>query len=154
MDIPEVQQRIEDYPEPKKPIPRLTIVETLYHRTIESGIAEYVGRFTRDLQSDDEPYQRQKKIGEEWEPLDTGWLEVNVGTVFIQNKAGTDLMRVPSDGEKEAISRQAIVIRFNGSDGLIIPPKESARFCPVNSSTIEICSLSGTIRYSLCVVPR
>ena len=75
--------------EPKQVIlkPRITVVETLYHQGVLGEDPTTVTcQFTRELKSDEQPYQRRCKVSENPKPLDVGWVE-EVGEIHREIKA-------------------------------------------------------------------
>lgn len=135
---------------------RITIVETLYHQIPREEPTEVTCRFSKELHSKEDPYQRRKLIGKEWQPLGFGWLSGNVGMVSLINDAGKERQGIPSEEEKAALALQVIRIRFSkGSCGdLVVPPGESIRFRPHTEGFIELCCSAGEVRYRLFVTPR
>lgn len=138
------------------PKPRLTVVETVYHQIPGESPSEFSCKFSQEIESDEQPYQRKKKIGEKWEPLDLNWLKDDCGMVCICNEAKVN-QRGQTEEEKEAISKQIIQIGFRVNPDypdLEVFPGESVRFRPYAPHFVCLRCQSGKVRYSLFIVPR
>jgi len=74
---------------------RLVVVETVYHGIRESGRdATTRGvRISRELVSDEQPYDRVRKVGTDWSAVETGWLKgADVSVLLIRaNESECDL---------------------------------------------------------------
>lgn len=149
-------------PEPKQTVlkPRITVVETLYHQGVLGETPTTVTcQFSRELESDEQPYQRRCKVGEDPQPLDIGWIE-EVGEIHIQNEEGRSLQVQPTNEEKAESAKKVlwIVLHNKASSywpGLLrIPAGESQRLLPIYPEELWISSRSGTTRFTITVFPR
>ena len=141
--------------------PRITVVETLYHQGVLGEIPTTVtSQFSRELESDEQPYQRRCKVGEDPQPLDMGWIE-GVGEIHIQNEEGRFLQIQPTPEEQANIAKKKlrlgldVGIRSRVIRGLFeIAPGEAIRLPILNHKEWLIYSPSGTIRFTITVFPR
>jgi len=70
-------------------------------------------RFARELESDEQVYQRTYSVGPDWKPLDLGWLrEVGASMVVVENREGRNLQRVPFPDELLEIAERIVEIGF------------------------------------------
>ncbi len=79
---------------------RIAVVETLYHQEVGQKPTSTECRFSRNLNTDEQPYKRKLVIGEQWQRLDLGWAQP-CGMVHLENakrQPGT----IPTEAEKEA----------------------------------------------------
>src|SRR3990167_2766898 len=60
----------------KTPPARIVVVENVYYqKTGEPNATATESRFSHWLVTDEQPYIRKIKVGEEWMPIDRGWIE-------------------------------------------------------------------------------
>ena len=139
-----------------KPMPqssRLIVVETVYYQPMEGQPTTMLGeqghRFVRQLDSDEEPYQRKKVATLEWQPLDRGWIETECSCLLIRN----DLPSLDETPDPNNV----IEVSFNtcADDGvLLIYPDESLRVCLLKLSSLRIRGRSEGLRYTLAIIPK
>ncbi len=137
-------------PDPKN---RLTVIETVYHQTTTAEPDSIESRFERELISDEQPYRRTTKVGEDWTPLDFGWIE-EVGMIVIQNNEGKGLTKIPTPEEKEELAAKVLEISADPSNSWIVRPGESFRGEPAGKRTLCIRSRSGTTHFNVYAIPR
>lgn len=142
---------------------RLTVVESLYHQSFGEEPVRVDSRFSRELESDEQPYSRRLKATEGWQPLDCGWVK-DPGMVCVTNEEGKHFQVNPTKEEKEALARKVLEILISPGQlnresmgweslGWLIPPGESFRGCPP-SHKIWIRSQSGVTRFSVFTIPK
>jgi hypothetical protein len=59
--------------------------------------------------SDEQPYIREMTIGEEWQPLDCGWIE-RCSLLIIKNEEGRLKDKFPGEKEKEETAARVVEI--------------------------------------------
>lgn len=131
---------------------RLSVVERLYfqdHINRQSPV-DYGDKFSLNLDSDEQPYQRDSKVGEEWTKLDFGWLSSLQGIFEVTNNdkvTGLELAYyVPVEGSKLALETLVAVNE--------VYPLASQR-CALNANVeTYIRSKAGTVKYSLIAFPK
>jgi hypothetical protein len=147
-----------------EPRDRITVVEQVYHRPADGGeptVAET--RFSRELASQEQPFERRAKVGEDWQPLEHGWLE-SAGMLLISNEEGRHLQVNPTDEERLSISRRVLELIYAMEDDellvpqssctWLIPPGESMRAYPSDVSRLCVRCQSGVARFTLRLYPR
>lgn len=137
---------------------RLTVVEMVYHRPYGEETLAVDTRFTRKVDSGEQPYQRlchkpTNMATEEWKELDFGWLKESIGMIVIVNNEGFYPLNPTEEEEKEVESR-VIEIGYSEKDTWEIPPRESFRGTPSNPSGLRIRCRSGMAKYTLTVLPK
>lgn len=138
---------------------RITVVETVYHQSALSGETTVVeSRFSRKLETVDQPYKRQLVATEVWTPLEFGWLEKGVSVFVVQNEAGKHLQKQPTEEEKKEIDQQVLLIGLNSnvaSSLWVIPPGESMRgSIALLSPSLWIRCEKGSAPYILHAYPK
>jgi hypothetical protein len=135
---------------------RLTVVENLYHQPTEGFPAMAFGdasRFSRELQSDEQPYERHRVAKETWEPLDCGWIE-RCGMLMVRNDEGHFSVN-PTQEQRAKVARRVLVVSFGESeDAILLPPLETCRFYPADVKQMQIRCREGTARYTLYLIPE
>jgi len=134
---------------------RMTVVERVHHQIPGSEPGSVESTFSRELESDEQPYLRFAKAAEDWQPLDLGWVE-QVGMLCISNDEGRNLSVVPTDDEKAETAKKILEITYNvnGEECWIVLPKESMRANPSHPKNLFIRSQHGTVRITIYVIPR
>lgn len=136
-----------------EPKDRLTVVENVYHQAISDGQGptQFESRYSRELDTKEQVYQRRTKVGEDWEPLDFGWIE-KVGLLLIRNEEGK-FTEIPTDEENQRTQRKILEVAYcSEGSGWLIPVGESMRGIPT-SKLARIRSHSGVTRYTITVIP-
>jgi len=143
----------EDY-QPDQPLPRgeeareirhrLTVNMQIYHQTNGGNAQDVHPKFSRELQNDEQMYQRNGKIGNEAKKLDIGWIadgSLPVGYVVLEHlERGGQFL--------------PIEVMFLGSEaGIIILPGEHAAFTPVHIERICIKTAGPTVKYRITAIP-
>lgn len=139
---------------------RLTVVESIYHQTTGEQPSAVLTRFSRDLESDEQPYvRRRRKATPEWQPVDYGWVE-SPAMVVIQNDERR-LLRAratnPTDEERLAAEAKVIELRFADSSHSpvwLILPGETMRGSPSPGASLRVRCLAGEAQYNLFVYPK
>lgn len=133
---------------------RLTIVETVYHRQYGEEATSVESRFTRELETQEQPYTRRLKVEEDWRSLDVGWI-AQVGMLIIENTEGKFLHRNPTEAEKAETLKKILEIKHEGSEGCwLILPGESMRACPSDASSLRIRCQLGIARFTIHVFSK
>lgn len=143
-----------------KPKARLVSVSTVYHQLLPGQPTGQQRQWSRPLASDQQPYgPRTLTVGEEWMPLDCGWV-TDVGYVVIQNEEGKFTQTIPTEEEREAAAGKVLEVAFpgwNANDPIhhrwLVPPGETFSGTPSLASCLRIRSRSGPCRYTLTVYP-
>lgn len=133
---------------------RLTVVETVYHQTFGEQPVSVESRFERELQSDEQMYQRRKIATEEWQPLDLGWVE-EVGCVVAQNTEGQFLQLIPTPEQRAENAKKILEVAYLPAAGMVfyVPPGESLRLYPSHPKQLVIRCQAGTVKYTVNIIP-
>ncbi len=142
------------------PVPdHLTVVEVIYCSHAGRNPTDIQSRFAYKLESDDQPYERERKIGLEWEPLADKycWLEES-SMISIQNEEGRFIGVNPNDEELASVKEKVIEIGIKYNDEIIvfaeIIPCRSIRFSPSNFRDLMIRSRNGITRAVVTIFPN
>jgi hypothetical protein len=131
---------------------RIGVVESVYCQQPGDNPISAESRFSRWLNTDEQPYSRKIKVTEEWQPLDWGWLK-KASMLVVVNEEGRFLQVQPTPQERcDAISKVVeigIAVCLDGGT-LNIPfaeilPRESSRFSPCKSieAGLVLCCRHG-----------
>jgi hypothetical protein len=132
---------------------RVVVLDTTYHQAAGGSPTAVDHKWSRWLETDEQPYQRRMQVQQEWIPLDYGWL-TNVGLVMMQN-VGRKFHVKPTDAEKALAARDVVEIgaaipsshEFDEVPSInplfCIRPGESFRAEPVAGSKLYVRSSSG-----------
>lgn len=143
---------------------RITVVETVYHQSFGGEPTCSESKYTKILETMEQPFKRDTKCTEEWDKLDAGWLD-ECSLLVISNKEGSGLQSIPTEDEKLDIAMRVIEISGEYDIGSVdgpekpvphfeICPGESFRGCPVELKKLYIRCRYETARYSLTVFPK
>lgn len=154
--LPEGQKKV-------APINRITVVESVYHQNgmIMRG---HQAAFFRLVGTDEQIFERSFWVGEDWAKLDLGWYADKLGSIgmlVIVNQEGK-FDHNPTEEEKAEAAKKLLVwgphikeldkpVPFG-----IVPPGETARYCPVeevNDRALYIKSLHGKSKYRVVILP-
>lgn len=139
---------------------RLTVIETVAHQQVGQAPFSLGVPYQRWLESQEERYSRTLKVGEEWTPLDCGWVK-EASLLLIRNEEGSYRTRNPTEEEKAVTAAKVLeVAAWLGEDILVmetldvVGPQESIRRIPARLDNLMIRCRSGVARYRILVVPR
>jgi len=132
------------------------VVDNVYHQ-VPDGPPSTVGgdasRFSRELDSDEQVYERHKVAKNEWEPLDCGWID-KCGMLVVRNDEGHFAVN-PTEEQRKEVYRRIVEVSFDGVKSRIqVPPQETCRFYPTDVKSIFLRCREGNARYTLCLVPE
>lgn len=145
-------------PSPAEPPCQLVILQTVYHQSPGKDAVGSESRVGRTLASDEQPYVRHTRAGEEWKPLDTDWIP-DPGLVVIENR-GTQFRVNPTEVEKVEAALKTLLVAVDGSDGLepipfaLIPPGESFVAFPQEIARWRIKCASGSVAITISAYPK
>jgi len=143
---------------------RLGVVETVYLQQPEVQPLTVESRFSRWLDSEEQPYQRRFIVSTSWSPLDLGWLKGQaVGMLILKNEEGKFQIQ-PTEVQREEVNERVLELAYHvpqpdpksrtmhdpPADDLYLPfaqirPGESVRFEPVDPQRIMVrCKKSST----------
>ena len=151
-----VEERGQDSIPKGVPPDRLTIVEQIYHRPMDEEPTLFERRYSRELETRDEVYQPKKpKVGQEWQPVDTGWLGSRVGMLIVANEEGKSLKTIPSPEELAEIRARVVEVSYAGCpDTFLVPPGESFHGYPSDPSRLRLRCRSGVAKCVVLLIPE
>lgn len=138
----------------------LTVVEKIYFQPIVEQPVYAEGGFSRRLfdpeLEDIQVYSRKSAIGEEFKPLDCGWIEPDrIGMFLLVNREG-DFSTLPRIPEKEFMENtlKRVIELYVGDEPLaIIPPTESVRFIPIDFTKLKMRCRHEQAKFAIHVFP-
>ena len=130
----------------------LTVVETVYHQPAGEEPTAVSVQFVRPLETQEQPYVRKIKVGEQWQPLDLGWVE-QPGMILLVNDEGKFTQVNPTDEERAEAESKVIAVGNDSGSWLVYPGScfrgEAAPF-----SDVAVRCKSGVARATIHVYPR
>lgn len=147
-------------PSPAEPPCQLVILQTVYHQSPGQDAAGSESRVGRTLASDEQPYIRHTRAGDEWKPLDTDWIP-DPGLVVIENR-GTQFRVNPTEAEKAEAARKTVIVaadpQCDPSVGPTpfaeIPPGESLTLSPREIDRWRIKCAVGSVAITISAYPK
>lgn len=132
---------------------RVTVVEQVSYQG-DTDLAFSQPPFTR-MVSSEQPYQRVVTIGEEWVPLDLGWVK-EPGMVLVANKAPVR-QTYPTPEEAKVAGNAVVELTFNIAGTHSIPNieilvGEDTRICPL--APIMVRCRSGRAQIVVTAIPK
>src|SRR4051812_39423985 len=91
------------------PAGHLTVVEMVYHQVTAGQPIVAESRFGRHLKTDEQPYRRTFRLGEQWVSVETGWVD-RPAMLMIANETGRGLTTNPTQEMKDELSRKVIEV--------------------------------------------
>lgn len=135
---------------------QLTVVQSLYHTSGEFGPTELPpSRFARQLQSSDQPYVRHVTVGEEWTPIDAGWVK-DCGMLCVFNREGESLAAIPTQEQAKQIALRVVELAFAADDPecfWLIRPGESFRGEPSGTRSLVVRCRKGSAKVTIAALP-
>lgn len=154
-------------PESSPKSSRLIVVETVVHRRNTAGPVGVSFSSCRLLETDEQSYTRELRVGEEWVPIDLGWLQERVSVVVVENLGEDPPATIPNEEEKARRESRVLEIgcRILLSDSAAPPvkaailpiyeilPGDSHRGRPVPEASFFLRCLNGETRCKIFAVP-
>lgn len=136
---------------------RLTVVERVYHQPPDGDGFAVESTFARELQSDEERYQRTMKVNEGWTQLDCGWVSA-ASVLIIKNEEGVFRLVNPTPEEEAEAALRVLEVGLQIGTYVEpldeIHPQESIRRCPVDLSRLVMRCRHGAAKFRLTLIPR
>ncbi len=144
---------------------RIAVVEMVYFQ--ETGVSPIAitTRFSRKLHSDEQPCIRKIKIGQDWLPVEMGWVR-DCGMLVINNDEGK-FKTNPSEDQLATVSKMIVEVAVQPPEEknrnmhsppkigpqlfAVIPPQESLRLIP--SGNLVVRCRSGIARITINAFP-
>lgn len=151
-----------EFPSPA-PVPArrasVLVIETVVFQHPSDQPTDCRSSYQYRTESDEQPYSRTYSVGEEWVPLDVGWLkDVGVGELCVRNVEGADRATYPTPAEVAETAAKVVEIG-EGCESypgvfLLVRPGRSCRFEPETVSLVLVRSRSGRTRIRVTAFPR
>lgn len=133
---------------------RITVVESIYHQEFGYAASSVQARYSRELESDSQPYgPRRMTAMEGWTLLDTGWID-EAGLIVIENLEGKIPSIIPSENDKEELAKKILCVSYGQDPGWLILPGETMKAMPQDLEKLGIRSLFGNTKFNLYVCPK
>lgn len=142
---------------------RVTVVSQFVHQLPgEPAHTPPKTRYYRWLVSDEDSYARTLRVGNEWTPLDLGWLKdstTGYSLLVLSNAATERTTRSPTREEKIQLTARILEVGIVGTDGTVldlaeIPVGEGGlSLSPRRIDRYRIRCVSSEGRYSIFLVP-
>lgn len=149
--------------QPSKENTRVTVVETVYYQLPDEDAKAIDHGFTRYLKSDEQPYERRLKVGEQWQKLDFHWA-LPCGLLLLVNSPPQQQAENSEEQQKlrlQAIIQVRLIVASEGfTDGMkavphiLIPPDENSRFYPNLGVEIWVRCAKGQTRCHIHALPE
>lgn len=146
----------------------ITVVESVIHQTPGEQPTMTESRFTRWLETTEQPFLRKFAVGPAWQKLEIGWLP-KAGMLVLANLPERYL-RMPTDERKQEDAAKVVEVAFQAADAgkrdmhsppkpvliaaIVVPPGESCRFAPADAATILVRCQSGEVKCALTLLPE
>ncbi len=126
------------------PPARLVVVETVSH--IGEEIVSADSRFSRNLESDEQPFSRKVYVGQDWAPLECGWIKE--ASMLVLECIGAAPIQLGTEVTGWTKKTQTIPMTAP------IMPGESIRLPPHRLDKLRICSMvADGSRYQITLFP-
>ena len=124
---------------------RLVVVENVYYQSPDQQPVSLENGFSKWLDSDEQPYNRQVKVTAEWQVLDLGWVK-DCGMLVISNPLERRQVNPTSEQRAEELGRVLEVGIDSRVRHIDVCPGESSRFQPTCTTNVYIrCSVPTKI---------
>ncbi len=165
MDPQEAKPTLSGTAEKPEPSTKSTvnILSTVYHRNPGENPITLETNMRHELVSDEQPYQRRCRVGEEWEPLDFGWLApkdgpLDVGSIHIVNEEGKFLQKQPTPEQRAKTEAKILEIRVTPDNCcwgyFLIAPGQPFYNYPTQPKDLQIRCQKGIARFTITVFPK
>jgi hypothetical protein len=140
-------------PPPPLHAARVTVTQTVTHMTRERQVS-WESMFGRMISTEEQPFVRNSKVGEQWMPLETGWLK-DCSCLVLVNEEGKLGDTYPTLEEKKVTAAKVIELGWAEDTACwLVPPGESFRGSPADLGKLRIRCQRGEAKYTLVLVPK
>lgn len=144
--------------------PRITLLtQVIHHLPGAPGYGPKPLRYARDTIVDEQAYERTVRVGEEWKPLDLGWVGTDYhgagAVLLVVNCSVPKPQRVPTVEERAENLAKTIIVGIEQNDGSVLelgygfPDEQVLCIHPLNLPRYRVRCGSGEGRYSIFLVP-
>lgn len=139
--------------------PRITVVETVYHQAPGQQPTSVECRHTKSLDSDEQPYTRRVKVGQEWQALDCGWLEE--ASLLVLSNAKEQFAVNPTDEQRQEAEARVVEVGIAAEDDdtritplFLIAPGDTFRGQPLGVKAIKLRCRKGEATVTINLFPK
>lgn len=100
---------------------RIVAVKTLTHEEPYGKPVSVQSRYARLCDTNEQPWERRFSVGEDWQPLDCGWLEGGCSRLVLANKPGRR-QNLPTKEERDADAARVVELALFAA-----PPEDPNR---------------------------
>lgn len=134
---------------------RLTVVEQIYFQADDGQPMPSTSQHVHRTEDHEEPYVRTTEIGEDWTPLDRGWLGKT--SCLILKNAPRTYSRLPNEDEVAAMNHAVLELAIKTGDTYTpISPiryNRTMRYEPTDLTNLYIRCRKGKARCSVYIYP-
>jgi hypothetical protein len=137
---------------------RVTVVEHLYHQT-DGEPSQTSSTYSLWLDSDEQPFCRRFKVASAWSDLPKGWIEPDKCSVLVLTNTGESPIEITFappivDNEPRDMHSPPRKTQGDWVPHLVVFPKTSCRFQPVNLELIHLRSGGELSQGELTLLPK
>ena len=146
---------------------RVVVAETVYHQYGDAQPTAVEKPFSYAVSSDEEPYRRTLKVTQEWQQLDTGWLDASTvarlpDMICLFHEPEVFSSKPTSEQLRQAVER-VVLLRFAYEKEIVgctsdadmeLPSGRSCRLFLRLRRNLYLCCLGGECKVALTVFPR
>lgn len=112
---------------------RLTGVILNYFQKSGGNPQVFETRYSREIDSDDVPFQSHFKLTQSIRKIDRGWVSGRVALLRIENNEGKGLMKIPTPEEASDTAKRVVCLCADGVPILVVRPGEVVFFEPAEN---------------------
>ena len=136
---------------------RLTITGAISYQSAGGEAIQYPLNEGVNLQTVEDPYDRHQRFGEDWQPIEVGWIE-GASIVYLFNTEGGGFQRIPTEEEKAAVTARIIEVAV-GNDPyptpfLLLPPGRRQSFLPADIKRLVARCQKGIAKCRIVILPN
>lgn len=138
---------------------RLSVTGSVYFQPADGGEPTADGEaWSRPLDTDEQPYRREQKVGEDWTELDCGWLD-RAGYLRVANRGRRSIAVQPTEYERADLATAVLEVGVAVPDGsavvavAVVVPGEDCRFAPADAGSVRLRCRRGVTRAAVAVYP-
>lgn len=136
---------------------RILLLQTLYYQSANSEPISAEGRYTKLLQTDEQPYQRRMKVTDEWKPLDAGWVE-SASYYCVENLEGKYIQTIPTLEQRSEDAKRIIELGIASPIGVLrfasLSPGEFMAVPYKDVRNVRIRCLHESAKVNITVYPE
>lgn len=128
---------------------RVAFVGTAYYQRVGKQPTAVDVQYVRKSECMRAPQVYELEVGEAWEPMPAP----NAALVVVENLAGTDMVKQPSDEELLALQDQVLEVATRRTPHSLVHPGCQEAITPYDPAALTVRSRSGTITVKVTVFP-